>query len=731
MLELLTYGFLPAILNMTITASLLILLVLAARLPLRRAPKVFSYALWSVVLFRLLCPVSFTSPLSVLGLAHPPVEELAPRAAAVSYVRLSQVEFETAQLQPSPVLTQPETLSPAAMPTQAATHARSIPFSLVALLYLAGLAALVLYSAVSLLLLHRRLVGAVELSPGVWLADHIPTPFVLGLFRPRIYLPSGLSEGERGYILAHEEQHIRRLDHLVKLLAFAALCLHWFNPLVWLAFRLACRDMEMSCDEAVMARMDRDVRADYSDSLLRLATGRYRFSGSPLAFGEGDPKGRVKNILRWKRPKGWVVALAAALCVLLIAACAANPSGDSAATPPPTPTPAPTQGSGETGSETILRVVNGLFIGKYSWDETYQGSQSYTITARDQTNGRTDTYVCPTETAYSLESTPGQRLLSDYDWTAVETSWDPWETLLPGELRDFGDYSLLFDNGDTALLVSSDSNRLLLWENGTSYAFTATPKNLYTGDLFLRFQDDAHSALYYHELGEATSVDGGSRDYQAVAETLGTQYAAALADRPGWCPQQLEDCAFANAEVYDAYYGEDDPNLCMYLSLYVKLTDDQLNWWQAGAGVDPVTEGPYAGWYLYRREATACLGEDGSWRLDGLNTGGASVRLPKDAGEASAQELTEFYFATAGHTHDYIIPYCLSCLPLPTVQDALGKLSEEHCQTLTDGMIQFSHDHPDYCAWTREELGHHSEHGVQSTPIQTQPHSAHHSDAHH
>lgn len=164
------------------------------------------------------------------------------------------------------------------------------PIAIATIVWLTGTVAMVIYGVVSLLRLRRRLVGAVPLEKSVYLADHISTPFVLGLFRPKIYLPSALPEGERGYILLHERHHIRRLDHAVKLLAFLALCVHWFNPLVWLMFVLLGRDMEMSCDEAVMKKLGEAVRADYSASLLRLATGRKIIAGAPLAFGEGDTR---------------------------------------------------------------------------------------------------------------------------------------------------------------------------------------------------------------------------------------------------------------------------------------------------------------------------------------------------------------------------------------------------------------------------------------------------------
>lgn len=189
------------------------------------------------------------------------------------------------------------------------------------------------YSVVTLLRLRRRLVGSLHLRDNLYLADHISTPFVLGLVRPKIYLPSTLTEGEMGYIIRHEQYHIRHLDHVVKVAAFAALCLHWFNPLVWVAFVLAGRDMEMRCDEAVVKELGEKVKADYSASLLTLATGRLTIAGTPLAFGEGNPEGRIRNLLRWKRPRVWLSAVACMACVAVIAACAANPAGPSSQPP--------------------------------------------------------------------------------------------------------------------------------------------------------------------------------------------------------------------------------------------------------------------------------------------------------------------------------------------------------------------------------------------------------------
>ena len=323
--DFLAYELLPIILNMTLTASIVIVLVLLVRLVLRRAPRICAYALWLVVLFRLLCPVSLTADISLMRLLDTPVTEVTAHTSAAAYVPRDVVHNS----EPSVTLPVPgmgeaitETLSQGEEQTVADPLEASV--AIATIVWLTGTAAMVIYGAVSLVRLRRRLVGAVPLERGVYLADHIGTPFVLGLFRPKIYLPSALPEGERGYILLHERHHIRRLDHVVKLLAFLALCVHWFNPLVWLMFVLLGRDMEMSCDEAVMKKLGEAVRADYSASLLRLATGRKIIAGAPLAFGEGDTRDRVKNVLRWKEPKLWLVILSVAVVVVLAVVCGTN-----------------------------------------------------------------------------------------------------------------------------------------------------------------------------------------------------------------------------------------------------------------------------------------------------------------------------------------------------------------------------------------------------------------------
>ena len=348
--EFVMHRLFPIVCNMSLTASVVILAVLAVRLLLRRAPKVFSYALWAVVLFRLLCPVSVTSAVSLLGALGAPAQERTAVTSVVEYVPADIVRNMAPTVTPLPqepfpaepgeniVGTAPSVTQPAAP-----SSPLSGPVAVLTLTWLTGMALLLLYSVVSLLRLRRRLVGAVRLEDNIYLADYIPSPFVMGLFRPKIYLPSTLTETERGYILRHEQYHLRRRDHVVKLLSFLALCVHWFNPLVWAAFILAGKDMEMSCDEAVVRELGEDIRADYSASLLSLATGRRIVAGMPLAFGEGDTGGRIRNLLNWKRPQPWIIAVCAVVCVGLIALCAANPKGSG------TPTEDPPADRTETG----------------------------------------------------------------------------------------------------------------------------------------------------------------------------------------------------------------------------------------------------------------------------------------------------------------------------------------------------------------------------------------------
>lgn len=319
------------IFNMSLTGSVVILCVLAVRLLLKKAPKKFTYALWAVVLFRLLCPVSLPAPVSVLEVVQPEVTVQNGFATQVHYLPAppSQPAAEVTPVSPAPAA--PKASAPS-------LSARDIAV----LVWAAGAAAMMGLSVYQYLRLKHALRRAVPLQGNVYLTGSIPTPFVLGIFQPKIYLPTGVTMAERPYILAHERCHIRRCDHILKLLAYGALCLHWFNPLVWVAFLLAGKDMEMSCDEAVIRQMGPGIRADYAAALLRLSTGKPILAPSPLAFGEGNTKGRIIHMSQWKKPKIWVSVLSVLVCIAILTACAVNPQTDAPTEKPSVSTAEPT-----------------------------------------------------------------------------------------------------------------------------------------------------------------------------------------------------------------------------------------------------------------------------------------------------------------------------------------------------------------------------------------------------
>jgi len=301
------------ILTMSFTGAIVIVFVLLARLLLKKAPKAFSYALWTVVLFRLICPISFESAFSLLPTKANPIGK------DIVYIQMPQIDAGAAILNDSV-----NVILPAATP-EISANPLQIWVYIFSVVWVIGIAMLLAYSLLTLLQLNRRLKTATPYKDNILLSHEIETAFVLGVFRPKIYLPANLIDEQRNYILLHEQTHIKRFDHLMKVLSFVVLCLHWFNPLVWIAFFESSKDMEMSCDEAVVKQLGNEVKKDYSTSLLTLATGRRMVGGTPLAFGEGDTKARVKNVLNYREPNIWVVLAAGIALVFVVIGFTTNP----------------------------------------------------------------------------------------------------------------------------------------------------------------------------------------------------------------------------------------------------------------------------------------------------------------------------------------------------------------------------------------------------------------------
>lgn len=308
--------------------TLVILAVLLVRLLLRRLPKKYSYLLWSVVGIRMLLKLQLPSRFGLLSLWHYMTQQISGSQLLTAPKQLTNMQKITdpqagaQNLQPAGQLITGQTVTGAARGlSQAGAKAGSgwdHLLQICMLIWIAGMIVLLLYGILSYFKCRRMTVQAVHMEGNIWECDHLATPFVLGIVRSRIYIPFHLSAEEKPYILAHETYHIRRGDPIVRLLAFVLLTFYWINPFVWIAYFLMIRDMEMSCDEAVLLQLGTQIKKAYSNSLLTFATGRKQVTFSPLAFGESGTSGRIKNILDFKKPKVWG-SLLAILAVILAA----------------------------------------------------------------------------------------------------------------------------------------------------------------------------------------------------------------------------------------------------------------------------------------------------------------------------------------------------------------------------------------------------------------------------
>ena len=304
------------VLTMSLSASWIAAAVLVLRLCLKRAPKWVNVLLWGIVAVRLVLPVSIESPLSLL----PRTEAILPAVTA----------------QPIQAGTAPAVGGAAAIASGAAMRSQPGRTTILAWVWLVGIAVLLLYTWISTQRLRRKVREAVRLQGNIYETEHIASPFVLGVLRPRIYLPYHMDSRDREQVIAHEQAHLRRGDHVWKPLGFLLLTIHWFNPLLWLSYVLLCRDIELACDEKVIKHLDCGQRADYMQALVTCSVNRRRIAACPLAFGEIGVKERVRSVMNYKKPTFWIILLAVAACVVLAVCFLTNPIGfryDAAADP--------------------------------------------------------------------------------------------------------------------------------------------------------------------------------------------------------------------------------------------------------------------------------------------------------------------------------------------------------------------------------------------------------------
>lgn len=296
--------------NLSISASWLILAVLVLRVVLKKAPKWVMPLLWGVVALRLVCLFSIESALSLIPSAETIPTEI------VTETR-EPVLYEQATLD---IVTNPTLPSAAEVPVGVSRQQAQVDFNIYSVLWLAGMAALLVHALVSAGKLKKKLATAILLRDNIYESEFVDSPFVFGVIKPKIYLPMHMDEGTAAHVIAHERAHLARRDHWWKVLGYLVLALHWFNPLVWAAYILFCRDIELACDEKVVKGLDGAARADYSQALLSCAAPRRAVAACPLAFGEGNIKTRVKSALHYKKPAFWVAAVAV-LAVVIVAVC--------------------------------------------------------------------------------------------------------------------------------------------------------------------------------------------------------------------------------------------------------------------------------------------------------------------------------------------------------------------------------------------------------------------------
>jgi beta-lactamase regulating signal transducer with metallopeptidase domain len=304
------------VLNMSITGSFVALAVMIARLLLKRTPKIFSYALWALVLFRLICPFSFESAVSLIPTNKEPIPQ------EIVYMQNPAINTGIKLIDN----TVNNSIEESFLIVNQATNVNTVgnTIEIYAIIWLFGITVLLCYGFITYFRLKQRLSIAILVRDNIYETDLIKTAFVIGFIKPKIIIPINMSENEFDYIIKHEETHIKRFDYIIKPVAFLALIIHWFNPIIWVSYYLMAKDMEMSCDESVVKNNKEDIRVNYSSSLLALSANQGGLL-SPLAFGEGNVKSRIKNVLNYKKPSFWIMILAVIIIVFVLISFGTDP----------------------------------------------------------------------------------------------------------------------------------------------------------------------------------------------------------------------------------------------------------------------------------------------------------------------------------------------------------------------------------------------------------------------
>lgn len=455
------------LLNMSISASWLILAVILLRIILKNAPKWIRCILWGLVALRLIFPVSVESIFSLLPTAETIPQDIVYAENPVIHTGVTAINSVV-----NPYLS--EGMAPE---VGVSVNPMQIVMNLGAVMWVVGMIGMMIYAGISYLKIRNRVSASISAGENIFFCDYIDTPFVLGIVRPRIYLPSALAEEENvSLVVAHERAHIRRHDHWWKPLGFLLLTIYWFNPVIWIAYILLCRDIELACDEYVVSHLEEEEKCAYSDALLACSIGRNRgdlhhniISACPLAFGEVGVKERVKAVLHYKRPAFWLVVLGVIGCIIVALCFLTNPKDNTLHAPEP-------------------------FGHSYRVQDVVYGDLRYSF-------------------AYTPESAPGYQFTSDYGMLVSGDVLDNAEgeewSRLQGKFEEVKLSPLIFDDyfknpidGPTSM-IGLDTIRVnteKAWrfdvqdnENGVFYYFILSKQ----GDVYLTYgydQGDSYAA---------------------------------------------------------------------------------------------------------------------------------------------------------------------------------------------------------------------------------------------
>lgn len=387
-----------SVLNMSIAASWLVLALFALRFLLKNAPKAAALVLWAMAGLRLVLPFSIKSMLSLI-----PSAETVPQE--ILYSQMPNIRSGIAALN---AYVNPALETSLAPQIGASVNPAQIVIGTAAAIWLSGMAAMLLHGAAGYLRLRGRVASGVRLSGNIYQSEAVAAPFVLGLFHPRIYIPFRMDEDNLSHVLAHEQAHIRHFDHWWKPIGFAVLTLHWFNPLVWLAFILFCRDVELACDERVIKELSGEAKKAYLAALIGLNESKSYPAVCPLAFSETGIKGRVKRILRYKKPSFWIILASLLCCAALAVFFLTSPKV-------------------KAGTLPRKSAASGLPIGVYAFEENIYTSPLSSFLALEGTG----LLYCVGETFFATMDEVSHEIKSEttfFEWNVEEIAADVWES---------------------------------------------------------------------------------------------------------------------------------------------------------------------------------------------------------------------------------------------------------------------------------------------------------------